>query len=664
MIRFLQSGNKAAKYLLGGLLVILCLSMVTYLIPGFMNDTSVNRTGVVAKVGDVEIDTQDVQRYVDLMMQQMSRQNQNYGDLMRPYMVQRAIPQLITDAELRYEGDRMGLAVSDKEVADLLHSGQFGEMFFPQGQWIGQEKYEQSVRQFYNMTVDEFERQLRFETLRNKVLSSVTAGVTVTATDVEHAYKEQNTKVKFDYAVLNLDDLQKQINPTEAELKTYYETNKARYQNSIPEKRQVRYFLLTDQLAQSKVTVTPTDLDQYYRSHDEEYRVPDRVRVRHILIKIPPPGPDGKTDPKAVDAARAKAQDVLKQVKAGGDFAELAKKYSDDKGDAQNPGSAEKGGEMGWILKGQTEAPFENAAFSMNKGQISDLVQTSSGFSILQTEDKELAHKKSLAEVKDNIESVLKQQKAAAWLDRTANAAADEARKNGLNPTAAKYGAQVIDTNPITSSDALAGVGAAPDVMNTIFTTAENAGVQSVRTPQGYAIFQVEKIIPPSTPAFDTVKDKVAADFKSERSGTLLNQKTIELSDRARASHDLRKAAKELGATVKTSELVERSSQVPDIGPMNGQASAAFSMKPGEISAPLNLGRKGVVLAVTDRQEPALTGDEFAKAKDNVREQLTQEKRQEAMELFISNLDDRLKKEGKVKTNQTTLDALLKNSRG
>ena len=662
MIRFLQSGNRATKYLLAGLLVILCGSMVTYLIPGFMSGSNVNSQGVVAKVGGLEIGTQDVQRYVDLMMQQSARQGQNYGDFMRPYLMQRAIPQLISDAEIRYEGDRMGLAVSDKELADELHNGQFAEMFFPKGQWIGQDRYEQEVRQMFGTTVDEFESQLRSEMQRNKVLAAVTAGVTVTPAEVERAYKDQNTKVKFDYAVLNLDDLEKQIKPTDAELRAFYESNKARYQNSIPEKRQVRYFLLTDQQAQSKIAVTPTEIEKYYRDHDAEYRVPDRVKVRHILIKTPPPGPDGKVDQKAVDAARAKAEDVLKQIKAGGDFAELAKKYSEDKGNAQNPGSAEQGGEVGWIVKDQTDKAFEAAAFSMNKGQISAPVQTSLGFSIIQTEDKETAHKKSLAEVKDSIETILKQQKTADWLDKAANKAQDDARKQGLEKTAAEFGSPVNNTtNPVSRTDALAGVGVAPDVMSAIFSTDAKAGVQSVRTPQGYAVFEVTKIIPPGTPTFEAIKDRVTTDFKAERSSTLLNQKLAELSDRARANHDLRTAAKEAGATFKTSELVERSSQVPDIGALNGQASVAFTMKPGEISGPLNLGRKGAVLAITERQEPSLTGDEYAKGKDAVREQLTQEKRQEAMELFVSNLDDRLKKEGKVKTNNTELEGLLKN---
>ena len=152
--------------------------------------------------------------------------------------------------------------------------------------------------------------------------------------------------------------------------------------------------MINDQLAQSRVTVTAADLEKYYKDHQEQFKVPDRVKVRHILIKTPSVLPGAKPDEKAVAEARKKAEDILKQVKSGGNFAELAKKNSDD------PGSKAAGGELGWIVKGQTVPEFEKAAFSLDKGQTSDLVQTTYGFHIIQTEEKDVAHQKTLAEVK------------------------------------------------------------------------------------------------------------------------------------------------------------------------------------------------------------------------------------------------------------------------
>jgi peptidyl-prolyl cis-trans isomerase D len=647
MIRFLQSGNKAAKYLLAGMLGILCLGMVMYLIPGFMNDQGLTRGSMLAAIGGEQITADDVNRETANL-----QQRQRYPEALLPYVRKQAMDRLVQEAEIRYQGEQMGLRVSDEEVRDELHSGPYSETFFPKGQWIGKDKYEQLL-QNNGLTPETFERDVKLQLLARKVMGAVVAGIDVNPNDIEKTYKEQNLKVKFDYALIKMEDVQKQINPTEAELRSFFDTNKMRYQNSIPEKRQVKYFVIGDQQAQNSVTITQADLEKYYKDHQEEFRLPDRVKVRHILISTPQKPDGSKPDQKSIDDARKKAEDILKQIKAGGDFAELAKKNSGD------PGSAQAGGEMGWIVKGQTVAEFEKAAFGQNKGQISDPVQSSFGFHIIQTEDKEVAHMQSLAEVKDKIEPLLKEQKVSSALNQMASTAETMARTQSMEKAAAKFNAQVVESNPISRTDALPGIGASPELMTAIFSTTSKAPPTAARGSQEYVVFEVEKTIPPSSPTFEQIKDRVTTDFKTERAGTLLEQKTKELADRAHTSHDLKKAAKELGATVKTSDLVTRTSQVPDLGPMSGAGSAAFGLQQGQISGPLNAGRAGAVLQVIERQEPTL-GDEFAKSKDSVREQLVGQKRQEAMQLFLENLDGRLKKEGKLKENKEAIDSLTK----
>lgn len=648
MIRFLQSGNKAAKYILAGFLLVLTASMVTYLIPGFMSDSTVTQSGVVASVGGEDIKSQDVMRVVQTQMQA-----RKYPPALAPFLTQQALQTLMQRAEVRYEAQRIGLRVSDEEMRDEMKSGQYKEVFFPGGAWIGQDKYEKLL-QDNGTSVGEFEKGLREDLLGRKLFTTVAASATVTPAEVEQAYKEKNTKVKFRYAVINLEDIQKQIKPTDAELKAYYEANKARYQNSVPEKRQIRYFVLNDKDAENKVTVDAGEMQRYYSANQDQYRLPERVKVRHILIKTPAVGPDGKVDQKAVDQARAKAEDILKQLKSGGNFAELAKKNSDD------PGSKDAGGELGWIVKGQTVPEFEKTAFSQNPGQLSGIVQTSYGFHIIQTEEKETARVKPFSEVRDSIEKALKQQKIGAFLSKQADQAQDAAQKQGLDKAAAQVGEQVVQSGLISSNDSLPGIGSSKELMSEIFATTEKAGPQMARAPQGYVVFQVTKIEPPKTPTFDEIKDRVASEFKNERANEMLTKRTQELADRAHADHDLAKAAKEAGATLKTSELVTRTAQVPDIGAMAGPASVAFTLKEGEISGPINAGQKGVVLAVLERQEPALNGEEFAKERDQLREQLTEQKREQVLQLFLSNLGTRLEKQGKLKINNAEMNNLQK----
>ncbi|MFL6387492.1 MAG: peptidyl-prolyl cis-trans isomerase [Terriglobales bacterium] len=649
MIKFLQSGNKAAKYLLAGFLLLIAASMVTYLIPGFMGDTTAaTETGVVASVGGHEIKREQVARVV----QAQARGNQ-IPDFYMPILRQQAIRELIQQAELQYESERMGLKVSDQEFRDELQYGPYKQAFFPGGKWIGAEKYKELLTQG-GTTVEDFERDVRLDLLQRKLVNVIGASATATESEVEQAYKDQNTKVKFEYAVIKLDDVSKTIKPTDTELKAFYDANKPRYTNSIPEKRQIKYFVLTDKNFADKVTVDPAEIQRAYSANQNAYRIPERAKVRHILIEMPKAGPDGKVDPKAMDEARAKAQDVLKQIKATGDWDGLAKKYSGD------PGSKDKGGELGWLNKGQTVPEFEKVAFGQNKGQISDPVQSSFGFHIIQTEDKEDAHLKPLAEVKPTIEEAIKQEKIKGTMTQASADAEAIAQKQGLDKAASKYGAQVVTSNPISRTDALPGIGPQPQLMDAIFSANEKSGPQVGQTPQSTVVFEVTKIEPARTPSFDEIKDRVATEFKNQRAADILRRKTQELADRAHAEHDLAKAAKEAGATFKTSDMVSRTQQVPDIGSMSGPAAAALTMKQGEISGPLNLGSSQAVLQIVERQEPSTSDPEFAKQRDQLRERLAGQKRQEILGLFVSDLNTRLEKEGKVKINKTEMDNLAK----
>ncbi|HWZ44780.1 MAG TPA: peptidyl-prolyl cis-trans isomerase [Candidatus Saccharimonadales bacterium] len=652
MIRFLQSGNKTVKYLLGALLTLICLSMVVYLIPGLTSDTAIRQTGVVVTVAGEPISTDQINRRVQQVMQQQRQQGQVYPEFLRPYLTQQVVRQLVQTEELRYEANRMGLTASDQEIQETMRQEPYRSAFFPNGNWIGQKQYEDLLAS-NGWTVKEFENNLRFELLSRKLLAAVTAGVDVTPAEIERQYKDQSVKVKFDYAIIDGEEIEKKVNPTEGELKAWFEKNKNNYLNSVPEKRAVNYFVVSKQMAESKTVITADAISAYYNANQEKYRSAERIKTRHILVKMPPPGADGKpADQKAVDAARAKATDLLKQVKAGGDFAELAKKNSDD------TVSAKDGGNLPWVQHGQFVPEFDKAAFAMNKGQTSDVVQSQFGFHIIQVMEKEEARVSPLSEKRAEIEAFLKARDSSKAMEQMANAAVKEAHL-GLDQAAAKYGTQSVRSNPVARTDVLPGVGPAADLMNVLFSVPEKAGFQISASPQGVVVFEVAKIVPARTPAFEEVKDKVTAAFKAEQSSTKLNTRTQELADRARAAKDLRKVAKEMGLTVKTSELVGRQGNVPDIGAMSGPAAAAFNLKVGESSSPLSLGRKSAVLTVVEVQAPPLA-EEFTKAKDGIREQLISAKRQQAMQLFVAGLEARMEKENRVKTNKSEMEILTK----
>jgi peptidyl-prolyl cis-trans isomerase D len=653
MIRTLQNAGPLLKIILGAMLVFICASMAITLIPGGIGSSlgiGAPPAGVLASIGDQTVTVPEVQREAKAMIRQQFPKGGPQASMLLPYFASQAAEQLINEKALVAEAHRMGLRVSDDELRDELQHGQLGSMLFPDSKFVGQEEYENFVQR-NDLTVPQFEGLEKDFILVRKLRALVSSSAFVGDTEVRDEFNRRNTKVKFEYAVITQADILKGLHPTDEELKAFYERNKATYNNSIPEKRQIKYVVVDSAKIATATNVTDQDLQAYYDQHRDEYRVPEQVKVSHILIKTPLPTPGAKEDEKAIADARAKAEGVLKELKAGGDFAKLAEKYSDD------PGSAKSGGDLGWIGRGRTVPEFEKAAFSLGKGQTSDLVKSSYGFHIIRVEDKQEAHLKTLAEVKSEIEEKVKQQKTMRATETAANALLSQARTDGFDKAAAAKGQAAVTTEFFSRTDHLPGVAANPQFMDAVFNEADKAPPDVVQVPQGYVVFQLLAIKPPATPTFEEIRSRVESEFKNERAAFLLQQKTQELSDRAKAAHDLKKAAKDLGATVKTSDLVPPDGQVPDIGSMTS-ASAIFALKPGDISGPITAGGNGVVGQLLEKQIP--TDQEFVAKKDGIRQSLLEAKQNDLFGLFVANLRKDMEKSHRLKVNQEEMKNLTR----
>ena len=654
MIRFLQKSGQTTKYILGALLLLICASMVITLIPGGLGSDVFSTgpgKGVIAKVDGQEITTDQVRTTAKQMLERQSPQMAS-NPIALAYFSSQALDQLVSRQALITEANRMGLRVNKDEVADELQHGRYAATFFPGGTFIGKQEYE-AMLQNAHLTTTEFEDSVAKDILLTKLQALIAGSASVSDAEIHDLFMKQNTKVKFDYAVLREDDIKKGLHPTDAELKAFYQSHMGAYTNSIPEKRKVKYAVIDTNKIDASVQLSQDELRSYYQQHREEYRVPEQVKVSHILIKAPAPGPDGKVDEKGVAEAQRRAEDLLKQIKGGANFEDLAKKYSED------PGSAKVGGSLGWLGKGQTVPEFDKAIFSNPKGLVADLVRSSAfGFHIIRIEDKQDAHLKPLDEVKAQIEPGLKHQKAQQIATQQAEALLKDARSQGLDAAAAKQNTPVITSDFFSRRDMLPGLGPSPQFMDAVFTAQEKTPPDIASSGQGPVVFELLAVKPPSTPTFEEIRAKVEDEFKNERARTLLTQKAQELSDRAKAAHDLKKAAKELGATMKTSDLVLPDAQVPEVGSMSGQASVAFAMKPGEISGPISSGNDAAVLQILENQQPSEA--DYAAKRDQLRDTLMLQKQQERFGLFVSNLVDQMTKSGKIKKNQEELKALTR----
>jgi peptidyl-prolyl cis-trans isomerase D len=640
MIRILQQDNAFTKTVFAVIIGATIILMVIFLVPGIFDNGQANDASLYATVKEPgvlgrlwgessPVKMQTVERMAEAEAQQQQIPAQ-YVQMLMPRLVDRAGQVQVERLVLQHEADKLGLQVSDADLVNYLKTGPYAEVLFPGGKFIGQDHYIDFVQQ-YGLSTTDFESDIKSQLELERLQTLVTGGVTVSDAAVRADYMQSGTKVKFDYAVISSSDVMKNISATDAQLQDFFKKNAARYATAVPETRQIQFFAIDNsQIPGGAATVSDADVQAYYNAHQQQYATPAQVKTRHILISVPA-GADAKTDA---------AEDVLKQLKAGGNFADLAKKDSDD------PGSKEQGGELPMIPTASLDPAYAQAAMALNPGQTSDLVRSQFGYHIIQTEAKDQAHVKSLDEVKPAIMEQLQAQQAAGKVQSYAAQLATEAAKNGMQKTADAHGLHLQTTDYLGPTGSIGSLPDSSALVKAAFSTAKGAAPATASTGEGFAVFQVTDVKAAHAPDFDSFKTQLLVDYKEQQVPQLLNAELIKLSDRAKVLGDLKKAAAEMNVPVKSSDLVGRDAQVPDIGSLTGPASVVFSLPKGGISGPINEGPNGSVLQLTDKQEP--TPEDLAKNLETSREKLLNQKREEAFGVFAGALLDRYQKAGAI----------------
>ena len=301
-----------------------------------------------------------------------------------------------------------------------------------------------SMLQQQGISMAELRGSTARQVLINKLEQIVAQGVVVSPKDVENEYKRRNDKVKIEYVLLSPTKFQAQAEPTEAELQAYYNAHKSEF--TVPEKRSYALIVLDPGKIGAGNIPTDAQLLSEYNARRNEFQTPERVKARHILIKS-----DATNDA----AMKAKAEGLLKQINSGGDFAALAKANSDD------PGSKDQGGELGYLVRGQTVPEFDKAAFSLNVGQTSGLIKTTYGYHIIQVEAHEQARLQPLEEVKAQLTIDYQKRVANQQMQTLSDKAIAELRKDPAHPekAAEAVGTQLLKAENIQSGDPIPGVG-------------------------------------------------------------------------------------------------------------------------------------------------------------------------------------------------------------
>jgi peptidyl-prolyl cis-trans isomerase D len=574
----------------------------------------------------------------------MSRGRQMPAELMALYVPQ-MVQQMIADRAMAYEAQRLGLEVSDTATSNAIRQ-QLPPQLFKDGQ-IDTATYQALLAQ-QGMTVAGFESDTARQLLIQHLRDIVSQGVIVTPQDVEAEFRKRNEKVKLEYVQLQPAKYQSEAEPTEAEMKAYYDSHRAEFQ--IPEKRSIGVIVLDPDKVAAAVPVTDAELQKEYNSNLDKYRVAERVKVRHILIKS-----DASNDA----AAKAKAENILKQIQSGGDFAKLAKDNS------QDPGSAQNGGELGWIVKGQTVAEFEKAAFSLQPGQTSGLIKTMYGYHILQVEQHENAHLQPFDEVKAQIAADYRKRAANQQMQTLADKAVAELRKDPLHPekAAAALGpaASFNQATNVQIGDPIPGVGVSKEFNDAI------GSLRKGEVTPGPIVLNTGKVVlasvtdfqGPHAASFDEARNELRNKVSQQKLQKILAQKAQELRSKAEADGgDLAKAAKEMGLEVKTTGDLDRNANIEGVASVSSIPDA-FTKPVNSVIGPVSAGGGELVAKIVAKTPADMSL--LPAQQTSIRDELKQQKARDRIQLFEAGLRRRLEQQGKLKVHQDVLSRIVAN---
>jgi peptidyl-prolyl cis-trans isomerase D len=618
-------------------LALVVLTFVVFFIPNFTS-TGAAPSDVLAEVEGTEITVREFQRRYSAQLQAYRNAygSQLSEQLLRQLGIEQQIMQQLVDEQAMVaEARRQGMTVGDEEIrARILAIPAFQE----NGRFIGETRYRQML-QFNNppMTPQEFEDNLRKALLVEKLRVAVTGWMTVTDAEVADEFRRKNEKVKLDVVPLTPDAFKSQVTLTDTDVAGYFDKRKDSYQ--ISEKRKIRYALVDVEQVRQTVKVPEADIEAFYKQNIAQYSTPEQIRANHILLK---------TEGKDEAAVKTQADALAKRAKSGDDFAALAKEFSED--ESNNA----RGGDLDYFGRGTMVSEFEDVAFKMKAGDVSDPVKTSFGFHIIKLADHRPATTRPLTELRTEIEEQLKWQKAQADAEQIAKGLEAQLKTTAdLDRIAKERGYHVQDTGLFLRDEPIDGLGPSPEVSAQAFSLADNTASPALRVSRGWVFVTVTGKQAPYVPALAEVQDKVRDDLARERAAEIAKTKAAEIAATLKAAPDFAGAAKKAGLEVKTTDLIARGAALPDIGISPDIDKVAFTLPQGGVSDAIPTPQGTAIIRVVEKE--AVTDAQIAAGVDQTRAELVNQRRDRLFSGYMVKAKEKLK----IQINQDTLSRAL-----
>ena len=615
---------------------LVCVAFVLFYIPDFLRGTGADAASgdTVAKVEGRDITSADFRRTYQAQLQAY---RSAYGGNMNDQLLkqlgveQQILQQMVDERAALAEAERIGIKVSDEEVRQRIFAM---PAFQDNGGFIGEARYQQLLRmQRPPMIASEFEDTIRHGLAVEKLRGSLTDWLSVNDQDLEKEYRRRNDKVKLAVVSFTADSVRAQVTASDAEVASYFSGHQNDFK--IPEKRKIRYLLIDVEALRGKTVVPASDIEREYNNNSEQYTTPEQVRASHILLKT-----EGKDDA----SVKAKAEGLLKQARNGADFAELAKKNSEDEASAKN------GGDLDYFGRGRMVPEFDQAVFAMQPGAISDLVKTQYGYHIIKLVDKKNATTRPLAEVRQQLNDQLAYQRAQAQAADLAQTLEKQIKTPAdLDKVAKAQGLLVQESGLFARDEPILGLGPSPEAANKAFDMKTNEVSGPLRASRGFVFETLVAKQDPYVPKIEEVKDRVREELVKQKARDLSKQKAAELAAKLKSAADFEKTAKAAGLEVKTTDLISQDSPIPDLGVAPAVEDAAFKLAVGAVSDPIATDNGTAVIKVLEKK--SVTPEEWTSSKDRFREELLADRRNR----FFSAYMVKAKQKMKIEVNREAL---------
>lgn len=466
-----------------------------------------NPSNAMAVVNGKEIGYRDFQQSYERAVEQYKQQ---FGGQLPDKFLEsirlkeQVLEQLVQRELLRQGAEDTGLSISmeatQRRIQDMAAFSQNGR--FDLNQY-------KAVLEQNRLSPTTFESGIRDDMLIARITDLIGSFATVADAEVGQWLDYIDREIKLAYAVIDSASYQDQVKIDDEALKVWFEGQKHNYQT--PPQMKLAYLTFAFAEEAKPQEIDQDTVRQYYQEHLANYQVPEQRRARHILLRV-----DENSTAEIKTAKKAEAEKILGQIRQGADFASLAKKVSED-------GTKEKGGDVGFFGRGQMVAPFEESAFSLQRGEVSDVVESPFGFHIIKVEEIRPAATRSFEDVSSSIRQELAQKTARTAAFAKASASYEAIIRAGSLAKFSEKGGPSILRTEFFAQDAAPKMPMANDAafLQAAFGLRKGELSSIVETAAGYAILFVEDSKEPAVPELSVVRDRVVADYAKEKSAEL-----------------------------------------------------------------------------------------------------------------------------------------------